>query len=337
MHVPARRQPVSAFLRLLTAVVVAAGALAPAPARAASPGQELERLQKDIERIGAEHTRQQQALRQVNVNLDQTAKRLDATRKRIDENKARLAEQATDLYVHGSTYFDEGFTRFVGMRRAGDFAVASAYLNTLQSRAAETLGRLRADNEDLTAAKAQLEAEQKRRKQIIADLEAEQERAEAAVSQQQAIVDRYRAQLSARQIASVAPRSSPPGNVRGYGNGRLPDSALESLGIGDHRLVPGAAQAFKRIYAAASAAGVHIGITDSYRSYPAQVSIARRKGLYGRGGLAAVPGTSNHGWGLSLDLGLDSSALRWMRANARRYGFYEDVPRENWHWTYKGG
>jgi LAS superfamily LD-carboxypeptidase LdcB len=86
----------------------------------------------------------------------------------------------------------------------------------------------------------------------------------------------------------------------------------------------------------ARAAGVEIGVTDSYRSYDQQVDVARRKGLYSQGGLAAKPGTSDHGWGMSLDLDLDSRAQAWMRANAGRHGFVEDVPREPWHWTFEG-
>ena len=52
-------------------------------------------------------------------------------------------------------------------------------------------------------------------------------------------------------------------------------------------------------------------------------------------GLAATPGTSNHGWGMSLDLDLDDEAQQWMRTNGPDYGFVEDVPREPWHWTYR--
>jgi hypothetical protein len=64
------------------------------------------------------------------------------------------------------------------------------------------------------------------------------------------------------------------------------------------------------------------------------VDLAERKGLYKNGGLAAVPGTSDHGWGRSLDLRLDGAALAWMRENGAAFGFREDVPRESWHWTY---
>lgn len=120
-----------------------------------------------------------------------------------------------------------------------------------------------------------------------------------------------------------------------FGNGRIPAGALQPIGVGNHRLWGPAAQAFTRMQADATAAGVDIGVTDSYRSYDQQVDVARRKGLYSQGGLAATPGTSDHGWGMSLDLDLDNRALAWMRANAGRYGFAEDVPREPWHWTFK--
>jgi LAS superfamily LD-carboxypeptidase LdcB len=85
---------------------------------------------------------------------------------------------------------------------------------------------------------------------------------------------------------------------------------------------------------AAAADGVSIGITDSYRSFDAQVDVAARKGLYNQGGLAAVPGTSDHGWGTALDLRLDQPALTWMKAHGKEYGFTADVPGESWHWHY---
>ena len=65
-----------------------------------------------------------------------------------------------------------------------------------------------------------------------------------------------------------------------------------------------------------------------------QVDLAERKGLYSQGGLAAKPGTSDHGWGRALDLDLDAKAQAWMRANGDRYGFVEDTPREPWHWVF---
>jgi LAS superfamily LD-carboxypeptidase LdcB len=85
----------------------------------------------------------------------------------------------------------------------------------------------------------------------------------------------------------------------------------------------------------AKAQGGTIGITDSYRSYDEQVDVARRKGLYSQGGLAAKPGTSEHGWGMATDLDLNNKAQAWVRANGEKYGFVENTPREPWHWAYK--
>jgi D-alanyl-D-alanine carboxypeptidase len=127
--------------------------------------------------------------------------------------------------------------------------------------------------------------------------------------------------------------SGAPADLARYGNGRIPAAALTSIG-GGHRLWAPAAEAFQRLQAAAKRAGVHIGVTDSYRSYAEQVDVARRKGLHSQGGLAAKPGTSEHGWGKSLDLALGADAQRWMRAHAGAYGFTENVSREPWHWTY---
>jgi zinc D-Ala-D-Ala carboxypeptidase len=126
-----------------------------------------------------------------------------------------------------------------------------------------------------------------------------------------------------------------PTDLAAYGNGRIPATALEQVGGTGHKLWAPAAESLTRLIADAKRDGVTIGITDSYRSYDEQVSLARRKGLYSQGGLAAKPGTSEHGWGMAADLDLNAKALSWMRTNAARYGFDENVPRESWHWAYK--
>ncbi len=126
-----------------------------------------------------------------------------------------------------------------------------------------------------------------------------------------------------------------PTSLAAYGNGRVPSSALQEVGATGHRLWEPAAKQLTRLIQDARRAGVDIGITDSYRSYEAQVDVARRKGLYSQGGLAAVPGTSDHGWGMAVDLDLDSQAQAWMRAHGAEYGFHEDTPREPWHWGFE--
>lgn len=125
-----------------------------------------------------------------------------------------------------------------------------------------------------------------------------------------------------------------PRALAGYGNGLIPESALAPLnGTGERMWAPAAAQ-LNKLMADAASAGVSITVTDGYRDYDSQVRVAAEKGLYSQGGLAAVPGTSEHGWGLATDLKLDATAQAWMRQHAKEYGFVENVPREPWHWEF---
>ncbi len=55
--------------------------------------------------------------------------------------------------------------------------------------------------------------------------------------------------------------------------------------------------------------------------------------------VAAVPGTSNHGWGLAVDV--DSVELEgrrsWLERNAQRFGFSWELQSEPWHIRYVRG
>ncbi|MGR6963571.1 D-alanyl-D-alanine carboxypeptidase family protein [Geodermatophilus sp. URMC 61] len=130
----------------------------------------------------------------------------------------------------------------------------------------------------------------------------------------------------------------------GFPNGLIPPSAMCPLEVAGHLLRCDAAAAHRGMSSAfADAFGTPLCTTDSYRTYAAQVR------LYGeKPELAAVPGTSNHGWGLAVDLcgGVErfgTAQYAWMVANAGRFGFVH--PRwadpgngreEPWHWEYVG-
>jgi D-alanyl-D-alanine carboxypeptidase len=126
-----------------------------------------------------------------------------------------------------------------------------------------------------------------------------------------------------------------PTAILGMKNGQLPADSLESIGQGEHRLERSAAVAFRRMETAAANDGVTLTVSDSYRSLADQQQTAANVGLYRDGGLAAVPGTSTHGWGLSIDVDTDARTQQWLRANANRFGFANDVAREPWHYTYR--
>ena len=140
---------------------------------------------------------------------------------------------------------------------------------------------------------------------------------------------------SAGKVGGFGPMPVPE-ELAAFGNGQIPDGILQPIGQGGHKLYAPAADQWKKAVAAAKAEGIDLEITDSYRSYDQQVDLVRRKGLYSQGGYGAVPGTSNHGWGLAVDADVtDPATLSWMKNNAYKYGYVESVPREPWHWEFR--
>ncbi|MGY1680799.1 NlpC/P60 family protein [Geodermatophilus sp. SYSU D01176] len=148
--------------------------------------------------------------------------------------------------------------------------------------------------------------------------------------------------------AGRGPCGAPPAPVGpvspawgGWSNGSIPTTALCSIGRG-HALRCDAAAGYTALADAYRAAfSSPLCITDSYRSLRAQVTAFRAKPA-----LAAVPGTSNHGWALAVDLcgGINTAGTAqsaWMAANAGRFGFVQpDWARqggekpEPWHWEF---
>jgi hypothetical protein len=87
--------------------------------------------------------------------------------------------------------------------------------------------------------------------------------------------------------------------------------------------------------AAATAAGRDLAVGSCYRTYAEQAALYEDY-LNGTGNLAAPPGHSTHGLGLSADIKVtDPATLRWLHAHAKTYGFVKDVPSEAWHWTWR--
>ncbi len=95
------------------------------------------------------------------------------------------------------------------------------------------------------------------------------------------------------------------------------------------------ATAYRRMQAAARAAGIAIAINSGFRT------MQRQRELYacyraGNCPLAARPGYSNHQSGLALDLNTSARGVyRWLTAHARTYGFVRTVPSEIWHWEHR--
>lgn len=122
-------------------------------------------------------------------------------------------------------------------------------------------------------------------------------------------------------------------------NGRLPAKVLAPIEGGQLR--KDAAAAFNAMNVEARKLGVELyptGSKSSYRTYAQQQYFWD---LYqsGRGNLAAQPGTSNHGWGLAVDLA--TPAMRAMVDKiGKKYGWakvWSDAPTEWWHLKFREG
>ncbi|HMG29715.1 MAG TPA: M15 family metallopeptidase [Jiangellaceae bacterium] len=124
-------------------------------------------------------------------------------------------------------------------------------------------------------------------------------------------------------------------------NGQLGDAHLCRIGDG-HLLRPDAAAAFLAlddVYTEEFGTGICVG--DSYRSLSEQYVVNAQKPY-----LAASPGTSNHGWGLALDLpcGADTfggQAYQWLDENGSDFGWHNPPwaraggsKPEAWHWEF---
>lgn len=174
-----------------------------------------------------------------------------------------------------------------------------------------------------------------------------------------------------------------PSTLNGLLNGRLPSTSLVPIGVGNAIMEVTAARAFRAMFAEARGQGFIIKEVGDYRSYMEQLNLflsrykpvsyatwaatssAHRKTWPEAISLgyastywikkqnangswpatAAVPGTSNHGWGLALDIAeeldgdpgpesISTRFVQWLVTNARRYGIWASLQSEPWHWQY---
>jgi LAS superfamily LD-carboxypeptidase LdcB len=147
-------------------------------------------------------------------------------------------------------------------------------------------------------------------------------------------------------------------------NGRLPDNALTTVST-ECRIINAAATPLSRMLYAARVDGVALWPESSsytaplpgpprnescYRSYEMQVWWRDFYCFFGNCALAAVPGTSIHGWGRAVDfedgageLTFSSVGYRWLQEHAAAFGFVHpawaepgQLGAEPWHWEFPG-
>lgn len=136
------------------------------------------------------------------------------------------------------------------------------------------------------------------------------------------------------------------GWIRGY---RV-DLDLVDIGGGFVLHAPAAA-AFLEMERAALADGIVLRVNSAFRGeIQQQREWDKRQAALAMGKkykLVARPGWSTHQAGCSVDLNrahddttdngiADGATDKWLQANAKRFGFANDVASEPWHWTHAG-
>ncbi|MFP5335078.1 MAG: D-alanyl-D-alanine carboxypeptidase family protein [Actinomycetes bacterium] len=311
------------------------------------------------------------------------SERLSLARSALDTTRGDLGRWAAQTYRDGagtSTY--EGFMTLleasspedlsermvmlevVGRSQGGTVKEADEAARSQADaalRAEQTSMAVREATEAAVAAKAESDRLVAAQREEVARLEALLAASQGAAADAEAEAKRLaqaRAAVERGQTSSARPTNldgintvtGATGDCRGtgverYPNGQIPASALCPLwGAPGHLLRADAAYAFDRLAEAyASAFGEPICVTDSYRTYEAQVRLRAAKPH-----LAAVPGTSNHGWGTAVDLcgGIQrfgTAEYQWMQLNAPLYGWFNPAwaqqggsKPEPWHWEFGG-
>ena len=127
----------------------------------------------------------------------------------------------------------------------------------------------------------------------------------------------------------------------------------------EHRLIPEAADAWKKMKAAAGSKGIALHMVSAFRSFERQVEIIREKIAAGQTieeilSVSAPPGYSEHHTGRAVDVGSSADdpleedfeqteAYSWLVDNAAQYRYFLSFPRNNvygyhhepWHWLYR--
>lgn len=138
--------------------------------------------------------------------------------------------------------------------------------------------------------------------------------------------------------------SNPCSKLGPEANGCLTN--LKSVGIGGHKLLPEAADAFiEMVNSMPAEIRRKVKLSDSYRPLNVQCNIFdfnkfEKFGKKIKKGTSSVPvagpGSSNHGWGRAIDIS-PKSVQDWIRENGSEFGWcWGEVTSEPWHFTFCG-
>ena len=131
-----------------------------------------------------------------------------------------------------------------------------------------------------------------------------------------------------------------------YENAKIPAKAMAKVPGTGFLMEPHAAQALNAMFRAAQQDGIQLTIGNTYRDYDTQAGLYKAHVEGSHPAPVASPGSSNHGWGLAVDVAsVGDREFQWLLNNAGRFGYTNPWVEgkgdrdsvEPWHWEYGGG
>lgn len=361
---PGRRHQLSASLAFLPILVVSALLAAPsASAQGAARGVlpsgsapasgskiDLAKLRKQAEAARTELERGTKKWEEGKARLKDARERLERTQRHMERADARLEQLREPVAaIARAAYQTPELSSIAGILGSGQprdtmrAAVDLSQVNSRNQALIREAKRLRQQQAQLARSAQELTrttaAETKRLEGVKREL---QEKSAKATDELVGALQRLGLRVSRDGRLTLDCDPDQASAAEGYPNGLIPTEALCPLPQSGEYLRADAAVAFVKLDDAyVSDFGEPICVTDSYRSLAEQQSVYYRKP-----GLAAIPGTSNHGLGLAVDLcgGIErygSVQYDWMMDNAPRFGWVHPdwadqggSRPEPWHWEY---
>lgn len=346
----ARCRPPGALLAVLY-TVIAALVLGPVGQTAAAPlvapavandlgdlEEQADEAREELEEATDDYTGREDDLVEAQEELVTTLHTLQQSEVRLSEMREPLAELAATLYKQP----EAGTLGLLTSDSLGTDIEAEMYLYKVSEDRDSVLdeaNELYDGQGELTSSAQELQSTtQLERVELEEELEALRDLSEETTEELYAELEARGLSVDA-YIAGVECDPSAAASAEGAPNGLLPEDSLCDVGGGDLLRADAAVDFLGLNERYQEAFGTEICITSAYRDLPNQHRVYAQ-----RPGFAAVPGSSNHGLGLALDLcggvqNYQSEQWNWVEANGAEFGWHhpdwaKSSPFEPWHWEY---
>jgi D-alanyl-D-alanine carboxypeptidase len=302
--------------------------------------EEAEQAKEELEQATEEYLEREEALEEAQDELVKTLHELQQIEGQIADMRVPLVELAITLYKQP----DVGVLGFLASDSIEDDLRAESHVMKLshdQEQMLDEADALRDEQIELTSRAQELQSQtQLERVELEDDLEELRKKSEESTEALTQKLEDLGLSVDA-YLAGVECDPSAAQKAAGAANGLLPSDALCALHVEGHYLRADAAVDFLKMNQAyAQEFGTDMCVTSSYRDLQNQHRVYAQQPP----GYAAVPGTSNHGLGMAIDLcggvqNQGSPQFNWLEAHSREYNWFHPAwaysnPFEPWHWEY---